>query len=288
MHSMTGYAYREIDDEEYSIALEIKSYNNRYLDVFVYLPSGYSPLENDIRQRVSQEVRRGKVEVSVRVKRQGGERQFAIDSEFAGEVYRELTTLSHKVLKTFEAVTLSNVLAVEGVFLSESTADIEGLKKSLLPGFEACLKEFIASRKKEGEATARDILKQLGIIESALVAIGGQIPAIEKHFVQNLQQRFEELVGIVDRERVLAETAVLLAKTSINEELARLEAHVSDFRHELAHNPAPGKKLDFLCQELNREINTIGSKSPDIEVSRTVIAMKDALENIREQLRNVE
>ncbi len=119
--------------------------------------------------------------------------------------------------------------------------------------------------------------------------VAGHAPALERSIADNLRSRFAELLGnAVDENRILAETAVLLMKYTISEELARLRAHLEEFRSEAARNAAPGKKLDFLCQEINREINTIGSKSPILEVSRAVVSMKDALENVREQLRNVE
>jgi uncharacterized protein (TIGR00255 family) len=106
---------------------------------------------------------------------------------------------------------------------------------------------------------------------------------------ENLRTRFAELLGDkIDENRILAETATLLMKYTVSEEISRLSSHLEEFRLETGRNPSPGKKLDFLCQEINREINTIGSKTPVLEVSRAVVAMKDALENIREQLRNVE
>jgi uncharacterized protein (TIGR00255 family) len=112
---------------------------------------------------------------------------------------------------------------------------------------------------------------------------------MEKEFQENLRGRFKELLGDgIDENRILQETAVLLVKNTIAEEISRLEAHLAEFRAEAERNPSPGKKLDFLCQEINREINTIGSKTPNLEVSRAVVDMKDALENIREQLSNVE
>jgi uncharacterized protein (TIGR00255 family) len=126
-------------------------------------------------------------------------------------------------------------------------------------------------------------------LEESAAAIGSYAPEIEASIKENLRARFAELLGDkIDENRVLAETAVLLMKYTISEELSRLKAHLEEFRLETERNASPGKKLDFLSQEINREINTIGSKTPLLAVSRAVIEMKNSLENIREQLRNVE
>jgi uncharacterized protein (TIGR00255 family) len=148
---------------------------------------------------------------------------------------------------------------------------------------------FEESRRREGAATEADILGHIGNIERSLERIAACVPELERSIKENLRARFQEVLGsAVDENRILSETAVLLMKYTISEELARLRSHLVEFKEETARNGAPGKKLDFLSQEINREINTIGSKSPIIEVSRAVVDMKDALENVREQLRNVE
>ncbi|MDR1869273.1 MAG: DUF1732 domain-containing protein, partial [Treponema sp.] len=127
-------------------------------------------------------------------------------------------------------------------------------------------------------------------IEVSLQTVAAHIPALENSIKENIKTRFKELVGdgVIDDNRILAETAVLLMKYTVSEEISRLSSHLAEFRAETAKNERPGKKLDFLCQEINREINTIGSKSAILEVSRAVVDMKESLENIREQLRNVE
>jgi uncharacterized protein (TIGR00255 family) len=134
-----------------------------------------------------------------------------------------------------------------------------------------------------------DILAQIAVLEESAQSISAYVPEIEKTIKENLRTRFAELLGDkIDESRILAETAVLLMKYTISEELSRLSSHLKEFRLETERNPSPGKKLDFLSQEINREVNTISSKTPMLEVSRIVVEMKNALENIREQLRNVE
>ncbi len=287
MNSMTGYGLAASSGADYSLSLEIKSYNNRYLDIFVNLPASISPLEQLVRERVSAVARRGKVEVSIRFKHKSAGSAFVLDRELAKRAYGEFCSLAQD-MGILDILPFSSILGIDGLVSTEKEADIDEIRTILEPLLDAALKDFVANREREGAATAADIEGHLAIIDAQAAAVRERVPALEERFKQSLRERFEEIVGRVDEERVMAETAVLLVKTSISEELARLDAHLSDFRREMKENPAPGKKLDFLCQELNREINTTGSKSPDIDTARAVIAMKDALENIREQLRNIE
>jgi uncharacterized protein (TIGR00255 family) len=149
--------------------------------------------------------------------------------------------------------------------------------------------QFEAERIREGNHTEAAILSYVAVLEAMTEGISNHVPAMETAFQENLRSRFTGLLGDgVDENRILTETAALLVKYTIAEEISRLQAHLAEFRAEVRRNGSPGKKLDFLCQEINREINTIGSKTPNLEVSRAVVDMKDALENIREQLRNVE
>ncbi len=288
MKSMTGYAYKESASERFNISLEIKAYNNRFLDVFVTVPSFLSPLEPRLRELVAQGCQRGKVEVIVRVKEMAVPAQVTVDTINAKAYYDAINALASD-LGVVEKVGLDTILSLEGVLTSERRRDPEDYWAVLVSLFEAVFAEFEASRIREGKATERDILKHIGIIESFLSSVTSQAPLLEQNIKDNLRARFRDTLGdLVDENRVLAETAILLMKYTISEELSRLKAHLDDFRAEITRNPAPGKKLDFLCQEMNREINTIGSKSPQLDVSRAVVEMKNALENIREQLRNVE
>jgi uncharacterized protein (TIGR00255 family) len=148
---------------------------------------------------------------------------------------------------------------------------------------------FNEERIREGKHTEEHIFDALGKLEMALQTVEANVFHLENSIKENIANRFKEIVGSeLDENRVMAETAILLMKYTISEEISRLASHLGEFKAEAARNDRPGKKLDFLCQEINREINTIGSKSSILEVSRAVVEMKESLENIREQLRNVE
>ena len=285
---MTGYGHKERSDDRLSVSIEVKSYNNRFLDVFVNLPPYLAALEPRVREYVSERCLRGKIEVSIRAKELKGDVSVSVDENAAAAYYAAVKRLGER-LGLDEAPRLTSILSMDGVLLTDKTRDPERFWAAIEPSLAEAFAGFETARVREGKATEADVLSHIAKIEAAAELVAGHAPALEESIKENLRTRFKEVLGdAVDENRVLAETAVLLMKYTISEELSRLKTHLVEFREEVDRNPAPGKKLDFLCQEINREINTIGSKSPILEVSRAVVEMKDALENVREQLRNVE
>ena len=288
MKSMTGYAYRESMSGNITASVEIKGYNNRFLDISVYLPSWLSSLEPGIREYMSSRFARGKIEVSVRVKEKNAPVNVTVNENAAATYEKAIRGLA-KTLGLQEEPSLSIILSMEGVLETETSRDPESYRLIIEPILAAATDQFETERVREGGQTHNDILSYITVLEESAKAINAHVPEIEKSIKENLRTRLEELFGDrFDENRILTETAILLMKQTISEELSRLSSHLAEFRLEAERNPSAGKKLDFLCQEINREINTIGSKTPMLEVSRAVIDMKEALENIREQLRNVE
>jgi len=288
MNSMTGYAYKEASSGNVTVSVEIKGYNNRFLDVSVYLPSWLSSLEPGIREYMNSRFVRGKVDVGVRLK-EGNIPVSVSVNETAALAYKAAIVNLAKTLGIKEKPGLSMILACEGVLETETNRDTENYRALIDPVLIAAADMFEAERIREGGHTGKDILSHIVLLEESAEIIKSHVPELEASIKENIRTRFEELLGDkIDENRILAETAVLLMKYTISEELCRLSSHLSEFRLETERNPSPGKKLDFLCQEINREINTIGSKTTVLEVSRAVVEMKNALENIREQLRNVE
>jgi uncharacterized protein (TIGR00255 family) len=288
MRSMTAYAYREKVTERVTLSVEIKGYNSRFLEIYVNLPPRLSALEPRLREYIASRNGRGKIEISLRVKEQDAKISVMVNTG-AARTYRDAILSVAAGLGIDEKPPLSLILGMEGVLEVEQARDDERLRKELEPVLKEAADAFEAERVREGKHTEEDVLKHLGQIETLLREVAARAPELENLIKENIRARFSELLGDrIDENRVLAETAVLLMKYTISEEVSRLGVHLAEFRAETARNPAPGKKLDFLCQEINREINTIGSKSNVLEISRAVVEMKDALENIREQLRNVE
>jgi uncharacterized protein (TIGR00255 family) len=285
---MTGFASQEIQDEQMSLSVEIKGYNNRFLDLFVYLPPFLSSLESEIRGYISSRFKRGKVEVTIRVKERNSDISVLVNHK-AAKVYHDSILALAGELGLREVPGLALLLGMEGVLEIEKNRDDEKYRRLIEPLLKKAADQFEAERVREGKHTQEDILLHLAFMETALKTVASCAPVLETSIRENLKTRFAELLGDrIDENRILTETAVLLMKYTISEEISRLSSHFAEFRAETERNPSPGKKLDFLCQEINREINTIGSKTPVLEVSRAVVDMKDALENIREQLRNVE
>ena len=288
MKSMTGYAYSESVNENITVSVELKGYNSRFLDLAIYLPPWLTSLESGIRAYISSRFARGKVELGIRVKEHNAAINVAIN-ENAAKMYEKAIRNLAATLGTREEPDLAMILGLEGVLETETTRDAEKYQVLIEPVLAAAADQFEAERVREGKHTEADILSHIVILEEAAKTISAHAPELESSIKENIRGRFAELLGdSIDENRVLAETALLLMKYTISEELSRLASHLSEFRLEAERNPSPGKKLDFLCQEINREINTIGSKTPVLEVSRTVVEMKIALENIREQLRSVE
>ncbi|MDR2184240.1 MAG: YicC family protein [Treponema sp.] len=288
MKSMTGFAVQEMQEEGVSASIEMKGYNSRFLDIFVNLPPFLSVLESEIRDYVGSRFRRGKVEITIRVRELNSDIAVSVNHR-AARVYHDSILALAQDLGLEEKPGLALILGMEGVLEIEKNRDEQRCRSIIAPLLQKAADQFEAERVREGRTAQADILTHLASLETGLAAIASQAPLMEISIKENLRSRFAELLGDrIDENRVLAETAALLMKYTISEELSRLSSHLEEFRLETGRNPSPGKKLDFLCQEINREINTIGSKTPVLEVSRAVVSMKDALENIREQLRNVE
>ncbi|GHV91578.1 hypothetical protein AGMMS50268_20810 [Spirochaetia bacterium] len=305
MKSMTGFAYREVQENNFSLSVEIRSYNSRFLEIYVNLPPWLSTLETAVREYIASRCVRGKIEVSLRLREHNAPVKVAVNQE-AVRAYGEAIQKVADILQIDEKPSLAMILGMEGVLEIERNRDAIRQEGTLHPSgpehspgssywdqIEPVLKnavdDFDAERVREGRHTQEDILSHIAILESSLKTVSSFAPQIESSIKENLKSRFAEVLGNqIDENRILAETAVLLMKYTISEELSRLSSHLAEFRAETERNPSPGKKLDFLCQEINREINTIGSKTPILEVSRAVVDMKNSLENVREQLRNVE
>jgi uncharacterized protein (TIGR00255 family) len=296
MKSMTGYAFYEVYDEAYSFSVEIKGYNNRYLEISCYLPSAFSPLEARIRGLIAERFGRGKIELTVRFKEHGSAPSISVNKAVLNAYAKALGEIA-ETIGSNEKPSLALFMGLEGVLKIEKDRDDELNWQRLEPVLAETMARFDAERIREGKHTEEDILGYIQMLENATKTVASHAPALENAIRENIRTRFMELLddagcaglgNTIDENRILAETAVLLMKHTINEELSRLSSHFAEFRAEAGRNPSPGKKLDFLCQEINREINTIGSKTPILEVSHTVVEMKEALENIREQLRNVE
>jgi uncharacterized protein (TIGR00255 family) len=290
MTSMTGYAYEEKNYESAVVSVEIKSVNSRFLDLTINLPPYLNPLESYFRNKITEKVARGKVDVYIRVKELKSNPDITVD-EGAVKAYSEAVK---KVIKasgfgTDSEAALNFILSQPGVIVSNRSYDMDKYKALIEPIFDSVLEKFNADRAREGENMKRDLQEKLEKLSKCAQFFTEWQPKMEEMFKEQITTKFRELLeDKADENRIMTETAAMLVKYTINEEIVRLKSHIEAMRTELANNPTPGKKLDFICQEMNREINTIGSKNQFAEVGAMVITAKDSLENIREQSKNVE
>ncbi|MBO4641200.1 MAG: YicC family protein [Treponema sp.] len=291
MISMTGYSYEEQTTQTTTVSVEIKSVNSRFLDLTVNLPTYLNALESVFRQKISEKVARGKIDVYIRIKENESDAAVTVDTKLAKtymDAYKQIATAAELSSFSTEAA-LYALINQEGVLHSNKDYDVEKYKQMIEPVFDNAFKKFLSDKEREGQNMKVDLLEKLGKLEECASFFKEWQPKMETAFKEQITARFNELLGEnADQNRIMTETAAMLVKYTINEEIVRLCSHISAMKEEINSNPIPGKRLDFICQEMNREINTIGSKNQFAEVSAMVINAKDALENIREQSKNVE
>ncbi len=289
MNSMTGYAYQEISSENYTLSVEIKSVNSRFLELSINMPSFMNRLETRFRELITSKVSRGKIDVYLKIKEINSALNVEVNTQAALAYSNALKKIAEAVGIDASAVSLGLISSQEGVLISQKEIDIEYYWNIFFPVFSECLERFIEDRLREGQNLKVDLLRSLKRIEQSRDIFLQYQSNMEQIFKENIINRFHEMLGDnIDEQKILQETASLLMKYTINEEIVRLSSHITALKQEIQENPLPGKKIDFICQEMNREINTTGSKNQLIEVGQAVIAAKDALENIREQARNIE
>lgn len=289
MNSMTGYSYNEELGENYSVSVEIKSVNSRFLDLSINLPSFLGRLESKFKELITSKIQRGKIDVFIRIKENNAPVTISVDEKMAKSYFDAISKVANTIGQTEKDIPLSLIISQEGVLTSQKEIDIDYYWNLILPIFEKAFEDFVVDRKREGENLKNDLLFQLDKIQKASEIFSEWQPKMENAFKESILKKFNELLADkVDEQRVMTEVAALMVKYTINEEIVRLKSHINALAKEIEENPIPGKRIDFICQEMNREINTIGSKNQFIEIAQEVINAKDALENIREQSKNIE
>lgn len=291
--SMTGFGRSEYSDGKRNIIVEIKTVNHRYSDVSVRMPRRYSFAEDKITKKIKETVSRGKADVSIVVENITEEDvTVKLNTMVAKQYYENLQELS----KTFDVsgdVTLQFLAGLPDVMKAvPDVDDEEEITASLLvPVAEAC-KRLDEMRTVEGEKLAEDLINRGRLIRELTAKIQERSPKVVAEYTEKLKERISELIGSsisVPEDRILVEAAIFADKCSITEELVRLDSHIQQFESIITKSNQPdGKKLDFLVQEMNREANTIGSKSNDIEITGLMLDIKAEVEKIREQVQNIQ
>ncbi|MBQ3370120.1 MAG: YicC family protein [Mogibacterium sp.] len=296
IRSMTGFGIGEFSDEISKVTVEIRSVNHRYLDIYVKMPRRYSFAEETIKSAIKERIHRGKVEVSVSVDNIGkSDSDVRLDKELAARYYSVLSELRDSFdFGEDSRVSLSLLSKMPDVIVTTPAAeDEEAMARRLLGATEKALDDFCNMREAEGEKLAADLSARADTIQEIRDQIEKRAPEIEKEYAAKFKARVEEILGgvyEVPEERIALEAAIFADKANITEELVRLGSHISQLRGFLQSDgtAAIGKKIDFLIQEMNREANTIGSKSNDREITSHMLELKAEIEKVREQVQNIE
>ena len=291
MLSMTGYGKGEYIEGGLELTVEIKTVNNRYLDVSVKSPRIFAAYEDVIRTTVRKKLTRGHADVFVSLKdKRERETALSVDLALAKAYISAAKALKAENPDLPDDVTLSSVLRYPDVLKQEDTPTLdEELTKALDVALNAALDKLNEMRAVEGQKLKEDMLSRVQTIEGLVTEISARAPQIAQEYREKLTARVKEYLegAQIDESRLLTEVAVFTDKSNIDEELTRLRSHIEQFRS-IAEEGIVGRKLDFLVQEFNREANTTCSKSNDVTITRAGLALKNEIEKIREQVQNLE
>ena len=291
MNSMTGYGLFEKKCEDFYIKVEMKSVNNRYLDTNVRMPGSIMYAEEAVRSFIKSKIKRGKVDVFINFEYLDSS-QVEIDIDY--ELLNKYISISKELEENYglsSDLSFSKIMKDSNIVKAQK-ADFDGdyIKEELLKVLDEAAKDFLKSRAFEGEKIREDFKVKLDEVERLTYFIEDRAPLSLKENENRLRERVAEFLqsSEVNEDRILTEIAIMLDKLSIDEEITRLKIHIQNFNDIINEEGPIGRKLDFLIQELNREANTIGSKSNDIEITSAVVMLKSEIEKLREQAQNVE
>ena len=285
--SMTGFARREISGPWGVLVCELRSVNHRFLEPGFRLPDELRAAEGELRQRLSREVKRGKVDCSISHRRaQGAEAALEVDPAALERLLASVRDVA-RTLSGSHTVNVLDVLRWPGVIRDYSEGSDE-LLKAAHALFGNTLEDLIAARAREGQRLLELLEQRCNGLEALVAHVRTRLPEVHGRVRTRLNERLAELKANVDQERLEQELAILLQRLDVDEELDRLTAHIAEIRRAINGNDPAGRRLDFLMQELNREANTLSSKSQDLDTTRSAVDMKVIIEQMREQVQNVE
>ncbi|MGH8227799.1 MAG: YicC/YloC family endoribonuclease [Steroidobacteraceae bacterium] len=285
---MTGFARREATGSWGTLVCELRSVNHRFLEAGFRLPEELRGLEPELRQLLARELKRGKVDCTVSYRAaQGSERALDLDAEALARLLARVREISAAVPEGTARVSPVEVLRWPGV-IREVPASAEELLAAGRSVVASALTDLAAARAREG-ARLRELVEQrCGALAGLVDQVRTRVPEVKARVRARLDERLAELRANVDQDRLEQELAMLLQRLDVDEELDRLAAHVGEIRRVVSANEPAGRRLDFLMQELNREANTLSSKSQDLETTRAAVDMKVVIEQMREQVQNIE
>jgi len=285
--SMTGFARRETSGSWGSLVCELRSVNHRFLEAGFRLPDDLRALEGELRQRMARDLKRGKVDCSITYRRvQGAETALQIDPAALERVLASVRNIARTIPEN-HIVNVLDVLRWPGVLRDESN-NTEDLLKVTHGLFSSTLEELVAARAREGQRLRELLEQRCAGLETLVTHVRARLPEVHARVRARLDERLAELKANIDQDRLEQELAMLLQRLDVDEELDRLTGHIEEIRRVINGSEPAGRRLDFLMQELNREANTLSSKSQDLDTTRSAVDMKVIIEQMREQVQNVE
>lgn len=291
LKSMTGFGRAEGDTSLGKVMIESRSVNHRYCDINLKLPKRLTPFENRMKEIIRSQVSRGRVDVTLRLDSLGEEKvQLSVDLNLAEQYYRVLQDLKEK-LQLKDKITLSLLAGAKDLITAkEEAGEIEPYWKEILPILKQSLRNMDDMKQLEGESLKKDIEQRVQHIGQELQMIKQQFPSRLKSYLARLHERLRSFLdGMeVDPSRFQQEIAFLTERVDITEEIVRAESHLAQFGTLLEGMEPVGRKMDFLLQEIHREVNTVSAKANDVEASQRAVEIKSELEKIREQVQNIE
>lgn len=290
LKSMTGYGRSRYEIDGRTYVIEIKSVNHKYNDLTIKMPRFLNPLEDKIRKTVSESISRGKIDVYINFQNYSDKgKNIKVNTELAKVYIGELQRLADEtgIVNNINVIDISKFPEILNI---EDENDLELIWNELKVSLDEAISNFIEMRKVEGNKMAIDIKERLNSIARIVEEITSYSATVVEDYIAKLENRVKELMktDVVDETRLAQEIVIYSDKSSIEEELTRLRSHISQFHNFLESDIAIGKKMDFLVQEMNREVNTIGSKANSLDITNRVILIKTEIENIREQIQNIE
>lgn len=288
IHSMTGFGRAEADQQGSSIQVEIRSVNQRHLDLYLRLPESLNSLEAKIREQVKQTLARGKVDIGIRFgTATNSESSLTINQSKLESVLALLQAVAQQAGDTVAKANALEVLQWDGVLVKQSVG-IEQIESTVLGCLAEALMQLIESRQREGESLATTLQERVNDIRAQIERINSTYPAARESYHTRLRQKLEDSAISVDEQRLAQELVIFAQKSDLEEELDRLGVHLDEMLRILSQGGPCGRKLDFLMQELNREANTIASKSIHTDITQAAVEIKVLIEQMREQIQNIE
>lgn len=289
--SMTGFGQGEAKNQHYAVKVELKSVNHRYLDLFIRLPKQYNQLEEPLRSAIQGRIARGRVEVMINVEEFGDQERIVDINKGLLQGYLQALDIIQANIGSTEQITLDQILSLPDlVEIREPELNWESLQAIFLEATHLALDDLEQMRKVEGQRLRVDLLEKTLVVEGLVEQVSQIAPQVVADYRHRLHERLGDLLDgtNITEERFLGEVAIFADRCSIDEELVRLSSHIQQLRDGLHSDQSVGRKLDFLIQEINREVNTIGSKANNLQIASLVVELKSELEKIREQVQNIE